>query len=183
MDPILGQIILGTYNFVPLGWAACDGSLLPIAQYNALFSLLGTTFGGDGRTTFGLPDLRGRIPVGTGAGPGLTQIALGSKSGVENVTLTTNQIPAHIHTTTVTIPATAKAGTSQSPANLVPALTTDGAGANVQAYGPSDNTTHMAPIAPIASTPTGGSQAFNVRNPYLGLQYLISTQGVYPTRS
>jgi microcystin-dependent protein len=182
MDPILGQIILAPFNFAPVGWAVCDGSLLPIQQYAALFSLIGTTYGGDGRTNFALPDLRGRIPVGQGAGPGLTPITLGAHAGVENVTLTTNQIPAHGHNVTVTIPATAKAGTSQSPANLVPALTADSLGANVLAYGASDGTTHLAAPAPTASALTGGGQPVGIRNPYLGLQYLIAMQGIFPSR-
>ena len=182
MDPFIGQIFLVGFNFAPVGFALCDGSLISITQNQALFALIGTTYGGDGRTTFGLPDLRGRVPVGLGSGPGLTPILWGQKAGAETVTLTVNQIPAHTHTTVVTIPATAKAGTSQSPANLVPALTADGLGANVQAYGASDGTTHLTPAAPLPSTPTGGSQSVNIREPYVGLQYIIATAGVFPTR-
>jgi microcystin-dependent protein len=183
MDPILGQIILGAYQFVPEGWALCDGSLLQVNQNQALFSLLGNTFGGDGQTTFALPDLRGRFPVGIGAGPGLTTIGLGQAAGSENVTLTVNNLPPHGHTTVVTLPATAQNGTSQSPANLVPAVSNDPtAGATSNAYGASDNKTQMAPTPPQASSLTGTGIPAQIRNPYLGLQFLISTQGSYPMR-
>ena len=97
MEPFIGQLMLFGGNFAPRGWAMCDGQLLPIAQYSALFSILGTTYGGDGRTTFALPDLRGRVPMGFGHGPGLSAHGLGSKGGEENVTLTTSQIPSHSH--------------------------------------------------------------------------------------
>jgi len=183
MDPFIGQIFLVGFNFAPVGFALCDGSLISIAQNQALFALLGTTYGGNGQTTFGLPDLRGRIPVGLGNGPGLTPIAWGQKAGTENVTLTVNQIPAHTHNTVVTIPATAQNGTSKSPANLVPAVGNDPvAGATINAYGTSDGTTHLAPTGPLPSTPTGGSQPVNIREPYLGMQYIIATQGIFPSR-
>ena len=182
MDPLLGQIILGAYTFVPEGWAVCDGSLLPLQQYQALFSLLGTTFGGNGTTNFALPDLRGRIPVGIGAGQGLTPITLGEAAGSENVTLTVNNLPPHDHTTVVTLPASAQNGTSQSPAGLVPAFTSDGAAANVLAYGASDNVTKLAPSSPQASSVTGAGLPAEIRNPYLGLQFLMCLNGAYPMR-
>lgn len=96
-EPFLGQIMLVPYNFAPRGWAFCNGQILPIAQNTALFSLLGTTFGGNGQTTFALPDLRGRVPLSSGQGPGLGNYDLGEIGGLESVTLTTNQMPAHSH--------------------------------------------------------------------------------------
>ena len=105
-DPFIAEIIMFGGNFAPRGWAFCDGQLLSISSNSALFSILGTTYGGDGRTTFGLPDLRGRVAMHPGSGPGLTQRRLGEKSGMETVTLTTNQIPSHNHTATATASGT-----------------------------------------------------------------------------
>ena len=114
MEPFLGQLMLVPYNFAPRGWAFCEGQLLPISQYSALFSLLGTTYGGDGRTTFGLPDLRGRVPIGAGQGPGLSNYVLGAKSGVEQVTLTGSQIPSHSHA------ASTQSASESNPTGNVP---------------------------------------------------------------
>src|SRR5690625_4414253 len=97
MDTFIGTIQLFAFDFVPRGWAACNGQLLPISQHTALYSLLGTQYGGDGRTTFGLPDLRGRVPLGQGQGPGLASYAVGETGGAETTTLTTEQLPAHTH--------------------------------------------------------------------------------------
>jgi microcystin-dependent protein len=184
MDPFLGQIMLVPYNFVPVNWLPCDGRLLSIPQFSALFSLLGTTYGGNGQTTFALPDLRSRIPIGAGqqAGDGLTPVPLGEQSGAEVVTLVQNQMPAHIHSATVSIGATSQPGTSQSPDGLVPAMTTDSLGANVLAYGPPDHSTRMAGNNTVTTGTAGGSQPVSIRNPYLGLQYIISTVGVFPSR-
>jgi microcystin-dependent protein len=185
MDPYIGQIFLVGFNFAPPGFVMCDGSLLPIQQYAPLFSLLGTAYGGNGTTNFAVPDLRSRAAVGfsTGAVPGLTPFTLGTIAGSESVTLSVNQLPAHNHTTVVTLPATANAGTSQSPANLVPAVTSESTlGASVNAYGASDNVTKMAPSSPFPSTPAGGSQPVGIRNPFLAMNYIIATQGIFPSR-
>src|SRR5262245_44407760 len=117
MDPFIGQLMLVPYNFAPRGWALCNGQILPIAQNTALFSLLGTTYGGNGQTTFALPDLRGRVPISSGQGPGLSNYDLGEVGGVETVTLTTTQMPAHGH------PVSANSGdpNDSSPANSYPA--------------------------------------------------------------
>src|SRR5215218_1895643 len=116
-EPYLGQIYLVPYNFAPRGWAFCQGQILSIAQNTALFSLIGTTFGGNGQTTFGLPDLRGRVPLGAGQGPGLSSVQLGEVSGQETVTLTQSQMPAHGH-----LAATNQAAaTSTRPSGQVPA--------------------------------------------------------------
>jgi microcystin-dependent protein len=105
MEPFLGTIQIFGFNFAPRGWAKCDGRLLPIAQFNALFSLLGTIYGGDGQTTFGLPDLRSRVPIGVGQGPGMSNYELGDMDGTESVTLIANQMPLQTHSNTSAIPA------------------------------------------------------------------------------
>ena len=114
-DPFIGEISLFASNFAPRGWALCDGQLLPISTNTALFALLGTTYGGDGRTTFGLPDLRGRLPVHAGTGPGLTQRRLGERSGVEQVTLSTTELPSHGHA----VRGNSGVANRQSPVNAV----------------------------------------------------------------
>ena len=186
MEPYLGQILLVPYNFVPQNWAACDGSLVSISEYEALYTLLGTTFGGDGQRTFGLPDLRSRVPIGVGQGTGLSSVALGQQGGVEQVTLSANQLPLHSHPVApakLTIPATAQPGTSQSPGGLAPAVTSDMVGANVLAYGDADGTTTMVGGA-SASTSAGTPQPqpIELQTPYLGQQYIIAMQGIYPQR-
>src|SRR6266576_782954 len=114
-EPFLGEVKIISWNFPPKGWTFCNGQLLPINQNTALFSILGTTYGGDGRVTFGLPDLRGRAPIGAGQGPGLTNITLGETAGTENVTLQSSQMPAHTH-----LVAASQNATATSPANGVP---------------------------------------------------------------
>lgn len=157
MDPILGSIILFAGNFVPRGWAACNGQVLPVQANMALYSLLGNTYGGDGRTTFALPDLRGRVPVGAGQqGPGLSNYSLGQAGGAESVTLMPAQIPAHTHTL-------------------------QGAPANASA-GPSVVTAPAGGSQTVVTAAFGGGQPHENRQPFLGLQYIIATEGIYPTR-
>jgi microcystin-dependent protein len=167
-EPFLGQIELFPYNFAPRGWAFCQGQLLSIQQNSALFSLLGTTYGGNGSTTFGLPDLRGRVAISAGQGPGLSNYVLGQVSGTENVTLNVNQIPAHTHQ----VAASTAKGSSNSPANAVPA-----AGGQ---YGPSANTTMAAGMVQPSG---GGGQPVSIVQPYLTLQYCIALQGIFPSRN
>ena len=167
-EPFLGEIYLVAFNFSPRGYAFCAGQILPIAQNTALFSLLGTTYGGNGTTTFALPDLRGRVPVGRGQGPGLSNVNLGEVGGSENQTLTQNQMPAHGHQAA----ATQAAGTTTRPSGKVPA-----AGAAV--YGDDGGVT----MAPGFIKNTGGSQPFATRPPYLGLNYVIAIEGIYPSRN
>jgi microcystin-dependent protein len=169
MDPLLGQIYLVPYNFAPRGFAFCAGQLLPIAQNSALFSLLGTTFGGNGQTTFALPDLRGRVPVGVGQGPGLSNIILGELDGNESATLTQSQMPAHAHLASVT----QAAATSTRPSNQVPAT-------SQAAYGASPDGSTFNPAFVQSS---GGSQPFGIRSPYLGLNYVIALDGIFPSRN
>lgn len=158
-------------NFAPRSWAFCDGQLLPIAQNSALFSLLGTTFGGDGRTTFGLPDLRGRIAMHAGAGPGLQDHRLGTKGGAASHTLTAAQMPAHTHE--VKPKCNAEGADTDDPSNKFPGV------ANENIYhGTADSTMLATP-----SSSAGGGQSFSIQNPYLTINFLIALQGVYPSRS
>ena len=183
MDPFIGEIIMFGGNFAPRGWALCEGQLLPLNQNQALFAILGTTYGGDGRTTFGLPDLRGRVPMGNGNGPGLTSRGLGQKSGAENVTLTTAQIPSHTHTasTTSTLKATSNSGNTNAPAGNV--LANDG---NDRIYRNEAPNVDMSTAAIDSSTTlgnTGNGQAVNNMQPYQVVNFIIAVTGIFPSRN
>lgn len=176
MEPFIGQIQSFGFNFAPRGWALCDGALLPISQWQALFSLLGTTFGGDGRTTFGLPDLRGRSIVHPGSGPGLSAIRWGEKSGRENVTLTTNDMPSHNHAGTVHV-GVGLANNASGAGNNFAANTGGTSIYNSGALGDA-----MA-SGNVTIGNTGGGQSFNIRDPYLGIYTCIAMTGTFPSRS
>jgi microcystin-dependent protein len=190
-EPYLGMVILFPYNFAPRGWAFCNGQIMSIAQNTALFSLLGTTYGGNGQTTFALPDLRGRVPMSAGTGPGLSNRTLGELAGVENVTLVSTQMPVHTHNITHNLQAQANAttlpGTSRSPANALPALEAAGVTAvyNDQPIAP--NATLAAGAVSLTGAATaataGGSQPFGIVQPYLVLNYCIALEGIYPSRN
>ena len=170
IDPFLGEIMLFAGDFVPRGYAACNGQLLPIAQNQALFSLLGTTYGGNGQTTFALPDLRGRVPIHVGQGPGLSDRILGEVGGEEAHTLTVAEMPGHTHVMT----ARSGNGTTASPAGALFARD----GADVPHYGAGADTQ----LSPGAIAVAGGSQPHNNMQPYLALQYCIALTGVFPPR-
>ncbi|MDX6366006.1 MAG: hypothetical protein QOK30_1082 [Nocardioidaceae bacterium] len=170
-DPFLGEIRLFPYTFTPVGWSPCDGRLLSIAENSALFSLLGTTYGGDGRVTFALPDLRGRVAVSSGQGPGLSDRQLGSAAGEESVTLTTDGLPAHSHG----VIANSTRGASASPSGRVPG---HASGATVYA-----DAGDGAQLKHTTITATGGNQPHDNLPPYLTLSYCISMAGIYPTHS
>jgi microcystin-dependent protein len=174
-EPFLGMIAIYPYNFSPRGWAFCNGQILPIAQNTALFSLLGTTFGGNGQTTFALPDLRGRFPNSAGQGPGLSSYDLGQMSGTETITLTVNQMPGHVHG--YTIPANNTDATSPEPAaNTVLAVASGG----ISIYKAAASNTNM----PGGNTAiTGGNQPAGIMNPYLTLNYCIALEGIFPSRN
>ena len=181
MEPFIGQIIMFAGNFAPRGWAFCDGQLLPIAQNTALFSILGTTYGGDGRTSFGLPDLRGRIPLHAGQGPGLTNYTLGQRGGVEQVTVNLQQLPAHNHTVSVTTNAQSGGGDSSSPSNAVWAQ--DGV-VGAQPYSSSaPNITMRSNAVEANVASSGGGQSHENRQPYLTINYIIALVGIFPSRS
>jgi microcystin-dependent protein len=162
-------------NFAPRGWAFCDGQLLPISTNSALFSILGTTYGGDGRTTFGLPDLRGRAALHAGHGPGLSNRSLGAKGGAENVTLNLTQIPSHNHPVTVKLKATDNSGDSADPVGRSPAQ----AGEDI--YADSADGQLAPPDVTVGNT--GGNQHHENMQPYQVVSYIIALQGIYPSRS
>jgi len=171
MEPFLGQIQAFGFNFAPRGWAMCEGQLLAISQNTALFSLLGTTFGGDGRTTFGLPDLRGRSIAGMGNGPGLSTISWGEKGGAENHTLTIPQIPSHAHAVKVAV--NTAPGDEASPTSMIAS----------SANGFSEDATPNAILGGVSSSDVGGGQSFGIRSPYLGINMCIALQGIFPSRN
>ena len=169
-EPFIGEISMFAGNFAPRGWAFCEGQLLPISQNSALFSLLGTTYGGDGRTTFALPDLRGRVPMHPGTGPGLSNYRLGQKGGAETTTLTVAQLPSHSHP----IQANEKSPTINDPKNAVMA----NLGPIPGIYARDAGTITMKPTGN-----TGGNQSVDIRQPYCTVNYIIALQGVYPSRN
>jgi len=171
-EPILGEIKMFAGNFAPTGWAFCQGQLLPIAQNTALFSLLGTTYGGNGTTTFALPDLRGRAPIGFGQGPGLSNKDLGQQFGTETVTLTTAQMPAHSHT----VNAVTTEGNQNLPTNSLPANTK---ALDKEYSDAASNTTMKSGMIGI----TGSSQPVNISQPSLGVNFIIALQGIFPSRN
>jgi len=178
-EPFVGQIQYFGFNFAPRGWAFCDGQLLPISQNTALFSLLGTTYGGDGRTTFGLPDDRGRVFIGMGNGPGLSNYQIGQRGGVERVTLTTTQIPSHTHgLSAAVLQGTPLSGDTAALTDNALALTF------ARAY------STMAPTASMhtdsisgLTDATGGSQSHENRQPFLVVNCSIALTGIFPSRN
>jgi microcystin-dependent protein len=172
-EPYLGEIRMGGFNFAPRGWAFCNGQILPIAQNTALFSLLGTTYGGDGQTTFALPDLRGRVPMHWGSGPGLTPRVIGEASGSETVTLITTQIPQHTHL----MNTTASVGGQLSPnGNFLGAQARGGSSVYSAT---ADGTTLSASAIGVA----GGSQPHDNLQPYLAVTFIIALNGIFPSRN
>jgi microcystin-dependent protein len=162
-DPYYGEIRLFAGDFAPTGWARCDGALLAIADNTALFQLIGTTYGGDGQTTFALPDLRGRAMAGTGAGPGLASYSLGESGGTETVTLTVGQMPGH------GIPTSANPATGHRP---TPTSSLAAGGA-------------YAPLAAADTTlaPVGGNQPHENMPPFLAMTFIISLSGIFPSQA
>ena len=169
-EPFVGEIRMFAGNFAPRGWAFCDGQLLAVSQNDALFSLLGTIYGGDGRTTFGLPDLRGRIPIHAGSGPGLTPRALGAKSGSESETLTINELPNHTHKLQVSTAA----ATQNSPSGEYM-----GNSPNVRVWRPDDASVDLNSKS---ITSVGGSRSHTNLMPYLCIHFIIALFGIYPSR-
>jgi microcystin-dependent protein len=175
MDHFMATILLFGGNFAPRGWSFCYGQLLPINQNQALFSLLGTTFGGNGQTTFALPDLRGRVAIGTGTPPGGTMVQLGQIGGTEAVTLGANHMPAHTHPVSSTLPVSSETGRMSSPVGNVLAVSPD------EIYVPAASATASAQVSTTVGS-AGENQPFSIMQPYLGLNYIICIQGIYPTR-
>lgn len=177
-NPFIGEIRLFGGNFAPQGWAFCDGSVQSIAQNDALFALIGTTYGGDGQQTFNLPDLRGRVPVNQGQGPGLSNYVIGQLSGVNNVTLTSAQMPAHNHSLNA---STANATANTSAGNV---LAAPAANQGVT-YGAYFNGVPGAqrPLAANAIGTLNGGQPHQNQMPYLGISYIISLFGIFPSQN
>ncbi len=171
-NPFLGEIKMVGFNFPPQGWAMCNGQLLPINQNTALFALLGTTYGGDGITTFALPDLRSRVAIHTGQGAGLSPYVIGQSGGVESVTLLTTQIPSHNHG----VNCNTGGGTQASPVAGFPAVESTGTSLD---YAAASN----GAMNPAMIGNTGGSQAHANIQPYLCVNFIIALQGIFPSRN
>ena len=171
-DPFVAEIRIFPFNFAPKGWAFCDGQLLPLSQNTALFALLGTTYGGDGKSNFALPDLQGRAAMHPGQGPGLSLHDLGETGGSESVTLLVSEIPAHTHMLRAT------PSPSESPE---PAGNSIGRGIGMNPYQTNTNA-NIVQMSPNALAPAGGSSPHNNMMPYLTLNFCIALQGVFPPR-
>jgi microcystin-dependent protein len=170
-DPFVAEIRIFPFNFAPKGWAWCDGQILPLSQNTALFSLLGTTYGGNGKSNFALPDLQGRAPMHPGQGPGLSLHDLGETGGSETVSLLESEIPAHSHAVNVSLdPASAR-----NPTNALLSRSR-----NVLGY--QNSATQLTPMAAEALAPAGGDQPHNNMQPYLTFYFCIALQGVFPPR-
>ena len=172
MDVYIGMIFMFAGNFAPVGFALCNGQLLSISQNTALFSILGTTYGGDGVQTFGLPDLRGRVPLHAGQGPGLPPVALGQNGGAESATLLVNNLPAHNHLLNGNNAAGGKE--FPGPNHIIGPSTTD----MMYSVNPPNTTMNVASIGM-----TGANQPFSIMQPYLAVNYIIATQGIFPSRN
>lgn len=209
-DPFIGEIRMFAGTYAPRGWAMCQGQLLAISTNTALFSILGTTYGGNGTTNFGLPNMQSRSPVGTGTGAGLSNITLGEIAGTESVSLTTSQLPLHAPTATFvgstsTLTATVDVATTTATAMVPPATgattylsaTTAKAGvANVTINGLFTNTApdatkaslggvqgSVTPTGTVTVSPVGAGLPVGIRDPYLGMNFIIALEGIYPPRN
>jgi microcystin-dependent protein len=181
MDPFIGEVVLFAGNFAPRGWALCEGQLLAINANQALFSILGTTYGGDGRTSFALPDLRGRMATQQGTGPGLPTVSLGEKGGTPTNTLTVNQLPPHNHGVSgdVKLPVSANAVDSDDPAGTYRGST----GSDSYSSSPSTGEYAGALENSLSTLNTGSGQSVNNMPPFLGLNYIIALVGTFPSRN
>ena len=180
MEGTIGEIRMFAGNFAPQAWAFCQSQIMSIAQNTALFSILGTTYGGNGQTTFGLPDFRGRVALGTGQGPGLPSVQLGEMAGTNSVTLTTGNLPAHNHPLTGAVNTQANAGTdgqTDDPSNrrLI--------GSSIFTGATSDLVNMAAAASTLAVGINGSNQPFSNMPPYTGMNYIICSEGIYPSRN
>jgi microcystin-dependent protein len=177
-EPFLGEIRMVGWNFAANGWALCNGQLLPISQNSALFALLGTQYGGDGVSTFALPNLQGRVPIHQGNGAGLSPYTIGAASGSENVSLLPTQIPAHTHLMGVSN----QSGAVTDPTNAILAQGNSGTGRSPVPVTNYVSTAATGTLAPAAIQPAGGSQPHNNIQPYLCVNFIIALQGIFPSR-
>lgn len=179
MEYYVGEIRMFAGNFAPVGWSLCDGSSLSIAEYEVLYTLLGTTYGGDGQTNFNVPDLRGRVPLHSGTGPGgLPNITPGAKSGAETVTLTQANIPAHNHQ----VNGTTATGTAASPAGLYPA-TPNTAGRNAYLAPATSPAPTLVQMNASSILPTGNGLPVSIMQPYVAVNFIIALNGIFPSHS
>lgn len=178
MDPYIGEIRAVGFTFAPAYWAFCDGELLSVSANNALFSLIGTIYGGNGTTSFALPNLMGRVPMGQGRGSGLTMTSMGERQGSQGITLTEAQMPSHNHG----FPVASDGGSSNSPVGHIVARTIGAPPPQLPAYAPDVGSDPVTFNFQAIGT-TGGNQAHQNTQPFLGLNYIISLTGVYPPRS
>lgn len=181
IEPYLGNVAVFAGNFAPRAWMFCQGQLLAIAQYDALYALIGTTYGGDGQNTFALPDLRSRTAVHAGQGPGLSYYTLGEMAGTENVTLLSINLPMHNHSkisfSVAQAASTATTSGVSNPQNAFPA-----SGSTV--YTNASDGQQMGPYSSISSTPiAGGNQPVSIIQPYLAMNYVIAVEGIFPSRN
>lgn len=186
MDPFIGEIRMVGFNYAPQGWALCNGQSLPIAQYQALFVLLGTTFGGNGTTNFNLPDLQGRVPINVGNGAGLPAYTWGQKGGAPNVTLQAANLPAHTHM--ITPPVSNAHGTTSTPVNTYPAVdvTTITGGQRGETAATTSHAASSVPgqsAASYPSGPAGSNIPAAIQPPFLAVYFIIALQGIFPSRS
>ena len=179
MEPFIGQIQAFAFNFAPRGWMTCQGQTLAIASNTALFSLIGTYYGGNGQTTFGLPDLQGRSPIGQGTGQGTTFV-MGEAGGSGSVTLLSTQMPQHTHTLGFKNAVGNSSGGNTSVLSLSPST---GSGPNKSTLNTYSTSAPDAFLSPTAIGLAGGNQPLDIRNPYLAINYSIATEGIFPSRN
>lgn len=172
-DPFIGEIRMFTGTFAPKYWALCDGQILPITQYNELFALLGTIYGGDGRSSFGLPDLRGRVPIHQGTGYGLTRRDIGTRLGYETIKLKESELPAHSHS----IQASSETVASASPVGFMLGTGSVDKLYNVYEEG------KVREMSPLTVGHTGGSQAHINMQPFMTFNFIIALKGIFPSRN
>jgi microcystin-dependent protein len=182
-EPFIGEVKIFGFNFAPRGYATCQGQILSIAQNTALFSLLGTTYGGNGQTTFALPDLQGRSPIGQGSGPGLSPISMGEVGGVENVTLILSNLPPHNHPATATSALFAEGlpGDSANPTGRM--LASIPSGYLTPDVNPNKQLSTEAVTTSVTVGIAGSGLPVPIRNPFLGINYSIALQGIFPSRN
>ncbi len=182
-DPLMASVDLWPLDWAPRGWIICSGQMLSPSQYSALYSLLGVRYGGNGQTTFGVPDMRGRVPVGAGQGPGLPNIILGEIDGTPTNTLTINNLPPHIHPAQATVtPGASTGGRGVTPSNVptanFPLQTADG----TSTFATTSNTQMGQSSVNVTIGVTGSGVPINNMQPYLGMNYILCVEGIYPSR-
>ncbi len=172
MQPYIGQILAVGFNYAPIGWAICNGQLMSIAEYSTLYALIGTTYGGDGVSTFALPNLQGRVPLSMGQAPGMPNYAIGQMAGSETVTLTPSQLPSHTHMVT----ASSAAGTTNTPASNT--LLAQNPQSAAKLYAPSSQ---LTPLSNASIGASGGNQPHENLQPLLAINFIIALEGIYPS--